>query len=160
MSECTKNADICLKNFTINTHAFLCIFSIDSRDNPFLPGGDLSKEADDILSKAKIIRDTFILQEESNAANSGQVQETSFKDTEKGNSKSSENQSPVKETFTEQTVSVSENAVVQNASPTRTKPKENGQVDTENSLTPGSVTLAITDDNKDKKKQKKCCVVM
>lgn len=133
---------------------------IDSRDNPFLPGGDLSKEADDILKKATIIRDTFILKEESKAAKKGNVQETAVNETVKAEAQLPSNQSPVKETFTEQTVTVSENAVVQNASPTRTRPKENGQVETENSLTPGSVSLELADDNKDKKKQKKCCVVM
>ena len=138
------------------------IFSIDSRDNPFLPGGDLSKEADDILKKATIIRDTFILKDENNANKSAHEEQVHTADVNKteAESQSSANQSPVKETVIQKTVSKSENAVVPNASPTKTRPKENGQVDTENSLTPGSVAVEITNDNKDKKKQQKCCVVM
>ncbi|XP_041360017.1 uncharacterized protein LOC121376255 isoform X3 [Gigantopelta aegis] len=38
--------------------------SMESRDNPFLPGGELSKEADDLLKRATIIRDQFLLEEE------------------------------------------------------------------------------------------------
>ncbi|XP_035829071.1 uncharacterized protein YGR130C-like, partial [Aplysia californica] len=38
--------------------------SLESRDNPFLPGGDLSREAEDLLSRATIIRDNFYLNEE------------------------------------------------------------------------------------------------
>lgn len=38
--------------------------SLESRDNPFLPGGELSKEAEDLLSRATIIRDNFYLNEE------------------------------------------------------------------------------------------------
>ncbi|XP_053394459.1 uncharacterized protein LOC123525765 isoform X6 [Mercenaria mercenaria] len=136
--------------------------SIDSRDNPFLPGGDLSKEADDILKKATIIRDTFILKDEINAAKRARDQEVRKADVDKTESENqtSVNQSPVNESITQQTVSNTENAVVQNASPTNTRPKENGQVDTDNSLTPGSVAVEITDDNKNKKKQQKCCIVM
>ncbi|GFN94106.1 hypothetical protein PoB_002061200 [Plakobranchus ocellatus] len=37
---------------------------LESRDNPFLPGGELSKEAEDLLSRATIIRDNFYLNEE------------------------------------------------------------------------------------------------
>ncbi|XP_041360021.1 uncharacterized protein LOC121376255 isoform X7 [Gigantopelta aegis] len=37
---------------------------MESRDNPFLPGGELSKEADDLLKRATIIRDQFLLEEE------------------------------------------------------------------------------------------------
>lgn len=132
------------------------IFSIDSRDNPFLPGGNLSKEADEILSNATIIRDTFVLREEKEAARKQFFEDISWDD----NNQLEDYQSPVKEDTTKQTVSSTENAVVHNASPTKTRPKENGQLDTDNSLTPGSVTIELTDDNKDKKKQKKCCVVM
>ncbi|CAL1531145.1 unnamed protein product [Lymnaea stagnalis] len=38
--------------------------SLESRDNPFLPGGDLSREAEDLLRRATIIRDNFYLNEE------------------------------------------------------------------------------------------------
>ncbi|KAK7100568.1 uncharacterized protein [Littorina saxatilis] len=38
--------------------------SLESRDNPFLPGGDLSKEAEELLKKATIVRDKFYLNQE------------------------------------------------------------------------------------------------
>lgn len=38
--------------------------SLESRDNPFLPGGDLSKEAEELLKKATIVRDKFFLEQE------------------------------------------------------------------------------------------------
>ncbi|KAL8557955.1 hypothetical protein ACOMHN_052455 [Nucella lapillus] len=37
---------------------------LESRDNPFLPGGDLSKEAEELLKKATIVRDKFFLEQE------------------------------------------------------------------------------------------------
>lgn len=145
--------------------------SIDSRDNPFLPGGSLSQEADDILSKATIIRDTFILKDDSiKAKNHNVTKETSSaaKDIRSSSGKpddhsydnDSECKLPVNDNMNQQDVHRTETAMVQNATPPRTRQKENGQVDTENSLTPGSVTLDISDNNKDKKKQKKCCVIM
>ena len=45
----------------------LCVcvcFSLESRDNPFLPGGDLSREAEELLSKATIVRDKFFLEQQ------------------------------------------------------------------------------------------------
>ncbi|XP_012943124.1 mediator of RNA polymerase II transcription subunit 13 [Aplysia californica] len=47
-----------------NTYSKLQGPSLESRDNPFLPGGDLSREAEDLLSRATIIRDNFYLNEE------------------------------------------------------------------------------------------------
>ncbi|KAL8576517.1 hypothetical protein ACOMHN_003075 [Nucella lapillus] len=38
--------------------------SLESRDNPFLPGGNLSREAEDLLSKATIVRDKFYLDQQ------------------------------------------------------------------------------------------------
>ena len=60
-------------------------------------------------------------------------------------------------------VSKTENAVLNHSStpsPTKDRVKENGQLDSDKTVTPGSVALEIADDDKDKKKQKKCCVVM
>jgi hypothetical protein len=114
------------------------------------------------LKKATIIRDTFIFKDGNNAVKRTREENVQIADVNKTESEnqSSANQSPVKETIIQKTISNSENAVVPNDSSTNTRPKENGQVDTENSLTPGSVTLEITDDNKNKKKQQKCCIVM
>uniref|UniRef100_A0A0B7BQT4 Uncharacterized protein n=1 Tax=Arion vulgaris TaxID=1028688 RepID=A0A0B7BQT4_9EUPU len=38
--------------------------SLESRDNPFLPGGELSREAEDLLSRATIIRHHFYLNDD------------------------------------------------------------------------------------------------
>ncbi|XP_029653569.1 uncharacterized protein LOC115226693 isoform X1 [Octopus sinensis] len=38
--------------------------NLESRDNPFVPGGELSIDTDDILKRATIVRDRFILNEE------------------------------------------------------------------------------------------------
>ncbi|KAL4236904.1 hypothetical protein ACF0H5_005290 [Mactra antiquata] len=130
--------------------------SVNSQDNPFLPGGNLSKEADEILSKATIIRDTFILTEE-NKTNKLNSQNPELS----GSNHSSANQSPVQESVTQQKIVLNSECVPdQSQSPARTRPKENGQVESENSVTPGSVAVELTDDNRDKKKQKKCCVIM
>jgi len=130
----------------------LSIFSVSSRDNPFLPDGDLRKQADEILSHATIIRDTFILNEENNARRAEQQNNST-----KSNGNNCVSQTPVSETMVQNQVIKSESAVVQNASPTKTHPKENGQVETENSVSPGSVGVELVDN---KKKQKKCCSIM
>lgn len=144
----------------------LSIFSISSRDNPFLPGGDLRKEADEILSQATIIRDTFILNEQRNAKHGGVRQETAptslhqIDNRSNGSRSNCVSQTPVTESMVETQVIKNESAVVQNASPTKTVPKENGQIEGDNSVSPASVSVGIPDDNKDKKKQKKCCSIM
>ena len=54
---------------------FLSVFSsLESRDNPFLPGGDLSKEAEELLSKATIVRDKFYLDQEQRRNTAAQAQ--------------------------------------------------------------------------------------
>ena len=59
----------------------------------------------------------------------------------------------------EETVSAEENKMTESLPNAR--PKVNGQVtESEDSLTPGSVKMELTEENKDKKKQKKCCTVM
>lgn len=132
--------------------------SIGSRDNPFLPEGDLRKEADEILAKATIIRDTFVLKE--SCKNSKAAKQT-LQENKSSNS-------PVEEQIVQYDVAVSECSehqmvpclVLQTPPPQTTDLKENGLADTENSLTPEHLNLDIADDNKDRKKQKKCCTIM
>lgn len=133
--------------------------SVDSRDNPFLPGGELDKEAEDILSRATIIRDKFILKDTDND-NSSDHNPGSSPAKPKSPVESNavpevgSNALPVEETVTAEVNKMAES--VPNA-----RPKVNGQVtESEDSLTPGSVKMELTEENKDKKKQKKCCTVM
>ena len=42
-------------------------FSLESRDNPFLPDGDLSKETEELLSQAIIVRNKFYLGQQGHA---------------------------------------------------------------------------------------------
>ncbi|BFZ16920.1 hypothetical protein BsWGS_19959 [Bradybaena similaris] len=42
--------------------------SLESRDNPFVPGGELSREAEDLLSRATVVRDHFYLNEDEKRA--------------------------------------------------------------------------------------------
>ena len=146
---------------------------MDSRDNPFLPGGSLRQEADEILSKATIVRDKFILEAENSrrakleASSPEAASPKNNSSPRRGDSHKNGNscvsQSPVQETMTVNEVSKTENAVLNHSStpsPTKDRVKENGQLDSDKTVTPGSVALEIADDDKDKKKQKKCCVVM
>ena len=58
-----------------NVPCLLSVFSsLESRDNPFLPGGDLSKEAEELLSKATIVRDKFYLDQEQRRNTAAQAQ--------------------------------------------------------------------------------------
>ena len=126
--------------------------SLESRDNPFKPDGELCKEAEDILKRATIIRDTFILNEK----RGNDASKTNSKDTANGDS---QGQQIVQEEAISQT-SVSESS----SSPVSIQPKQNGVED--KNVSPDSVKVdmdsnAINDVNfKDKKKQKKCCNVM
>lgn len=123
----------------------------------------MRKEADEILSKATIIRDTFILKEDSNAKKL-QKRESSKSSPPQENRSNGSNcvsQTPVSETMTQNQVSNTECALVQNASSTKSQPKENGQVETtDNSVSPGNVAVDVADDSKEKKNQKKCCTIM
>jgi len=132
--------------------------SIDSRDNPFLPGGDLRKEAEDILSRATIIRDTFTLRDGTVATSPASPEKQTARPA--NGSPVTQGEQPVTETMTTQVVKSTEASAVPNSGSTETRHKENGQVDTDNSLTPGSVKVDIAEDFKDRKKQKKCCSVM
>uniref|UniRef100_A0A0B6ZIF2 Uncharacterized protein n=1 Tax=Arion vulgaris TaxID=1028688 RepID=A0A0B6ZIF2_9EUPU len=49
--------------------------SLESRDNPFLPGGELSRETEDLLSRATIVRDNFFLNENEKQALRDQQQQ-------------------------------------------------------------------------------------
>lgn len=46
------------------TSLLLCLCSLESRDNPFLPGGDLSRETEELLKRATIVRDKFYLDQQ------------------------------------------------------------------------------------------------
>lgn len=53
--------------YVLTSSIFFCS-SLESRDNPFVPGGELSREAEALLSRATIIRDHFYLHEEEKRA--------------------------------------------------------------------------------------------
>ncbi|KAL3869834.1 hypothetical protein ACJMK2_042467 [Sinanodonta woodiana] len=131
---------------------------VGSRDNPFLPGGELQKEADDILKRAKVVRDKFYLKDSyADNVQSQPSPKSSPAQENKSMEETEENISP--EVAKKAEVSWQETK----------KPKENGKLD--ESTSPENVKLdiprdqidgnVISDDtNKDKKKQKKCCSVM
>jgi hypothetical protein len=110
----------------------------------------LSKEAEDILKRATIIRDTFILNDSKGKDNS-----RSSGDSSNGG----QTLQPVQEESISQT-QVKESQ----SSPVSIQPKQNGVED--KAVSPDSVKVdvepnTINDFNfKDKKKQKKCCNVM
>ena len=119
-----------------------------------MPGGDLSKEAEEILSRATIIRDKFILKD--NERNQEQISLSSptKPNPEEPKQEVESNALPVEETVSAEVANMAES--VPNA-----RVKENGQItESEDSLTPGSVKMELMEENKDKKKQKKCCTIM
>lgn len=125
---------------------------MESRDNPFKPDGELCKEAEDILKRATIIRDKFILNENREKGAS----KTSLKDTANGDSPL---QAVQEENISQTTVNQSK------SSPVSIQPKQNGVEDKK--VSPDSVIVDVVDSHaindvsfKDKKKQKKCCSVM
>lgn len=126
--------------------------SLESRDNPFKPDGELCKEAEDILKRATIIRDKFILNENREKGAS----KTSLKDAANGDSPL---QAVQEENISQTTVNQSK------SSPVSIQPKQNGVEDKK--VSPDSVRVDVVDSHaindvsfKDKKKQKKCCSVM
>lgn len=129
---------------------------VDSRDNPFLPGGNLSKEAEDILARATIIRDTFILKDNEGANTGSNVKDTSGA------------HAPVEEPMTANVAGSTEasppsaasgnTAAAPKSNINDVKPKENGQLETDSSLTP--VNEKVVDPDKNKKKHQKCCLIM
>ena len=123
-----------------------------------MPDGDLSKEAEDLLARATIIRDKFILNEQ------GQV-------VENDSLLQSANSSPVKQTadpgngIVEETIAPS-SATESHCAPN--KPRQNGKLE-DSSVSPESVKPEVNSDGsvnpdrnvKDKKKQQqKCCTIM
>ncbi|OWF54374.1 hypothetical protein KP79_PYT08325 [Mizuhopecten yessoensis] len=134
-------------------------YTLESRDNPFMPGSDLCKEAEEILQKATIIRDRFILRDETDGTPEEEVtSETKLELHSPGNGKDC---SVVEETLLPQT------SASVNAAP-NAKARQNGKIDDTVSPTTVKVEvgggqsdgLMVIGDNKDKKKQKKCCSVM
>ena len=110
----------------------------------------MDKEAEEILSRATIIRDRFILKDnESNPEPKSNSSPTMHKPEVE------QNELPVEETVSAAVANTAESSVP------NARPKENGQItESEDSLTPGSVRMELTEENKDKKKQKKCCAIM
>ncbi|XP_033739018.1 uncharacterized protein LOC117326382 isoform X11 [Pecten maximus] len=132
---------------------------LESRDNPFVPGSDLCKEAEEILQKATIIRDRFILSDETGDTPDGEVtSETKSQPNFPGNGKDC---SVVEEELSPQT------SAPVNTAP-NAKARQNGKIDDTVSPTAVKVEvgggqsdgLTVIGDAKDKKKQKKCCSVM
>lgn len=122
--------------------------SLESRDNPFVPGGELAIDTDDILKRATIVRDKFILDEQekqkSENEKSALVQDKTDGPSDKDVGKSPDTKGPGKDL-----------------------PKENGKVEEEKAEEQatrppsGGQTGDLQDAPKEKKKQKKkCCTIM
>ncbi|XP_060077859.1 uncharacterized protein LOC132557376 isoform X5 [Ylistrum balloti] len=152
-SECRRSPELALAE----TDPEVSYMTLESRDNPFVPGSDLCKEAEEILQKATIIRDRFILRDEAVDTPDGEVtSETQSQPNSPGNGKDC---SVVEEALSPQT-----------SAPVNTAPKarQNGKID--DSVSPTTVKvevgggqsdgLTVVGDSKDKKKQKKCCNIM
>lgn len=121
---------------------------LESRDNPFVPGGELAIDTDDILKRATIVRDKFILDEQekqkSENEKSALVQDKTDGPSDKDVGKSPDTKGPGKDL-----------------------PKENGKVEEEKAEEQatrppsGGQTGDLQDAPKEKKKQKKkCCTIM
>ncbi|KAK3090160.1 hypothetical protein FSP39_009568 [Pinctada imbricata] len=133
--------------------------SLESRDNPFQPDGNLSKEADDLLARAIIIRDQFIINDQGNvvASNSSSPNHSAKSSPVKSNT---EDGKPVVEETMSATLASESHAAPD-------KPKQNGKLD-DSSVSPESVRPEVNSDGstnpeeklRDKKKQQKCCIIM
>ncbi|XP_064606419.1 uncharacterized protein LOC135471223 isoform X2 [Liolophura sinensis] len=144
--------------------------STESRDNPFIPDGELSKETDELLKRATIVRDKFYLDQQERKAKG--LDSTDNVNVEK---------SPVQESVVAPVSAQPAHAHAKSSQPAcaEVKPRmrENGRV--EDSVSPegikadidkgaaepvvdGSKTPAESpgDNGKEKKKQKKCCSIM
>ncbi|XP_064606420.1 uncharacterized protein LOC135471223 isoform X3 [Liolophura sinensis] len=142
----------------------------ESRDNPFIPDGELSKETDELLKRATIVRDKFYLDQQERKAKG--LDSTDNVNVEK---------SPVQESVVAPVSAQPAHAHAKSSQPAcaEVKPRmrENGRV--EDSVSPegikadidkgaaepvvdGSKTPAESpgDNGKEKKKQKKCCSIM
>ncbi|ESP00461.1 hypothetical protein LOTGIDRAFT_157669 [Lottia gigantea] len=139
--------------------------SLESRDNPFLPGSPLAKETEDLLKRATIIRDKFYLDKDGN-----RVETPTSPNGIKGKGDIADNAKVVVED-----VVSSVQQEVQAASPSPNSPsKENGKVN--DLVTPESVKVEINDKDQQapaggnhtdkptspknkKKEKKKCCSI-
>lgn len=128
---------------------------LESRDNPFVPGGSLDQEASDILKRATIIRDQFILSEQrkySDIEQNPAPENTEIKN-EVNNTSENLNKDIIDETILQQSTNSSqalpETKLNGKTILTDSQPADINQKD-------GTLDRSV----KDKKKQKKCCSVM
>lgn len=136
--------------------------SLESRDNPFLPGGELDLETEELLKRATIIRDRFSLDERNLQNKSDNKTKMSSQSQEDG-SLQMEAQTVIEESISPKSANASHTTP-------NNKQKQNGKLE-DSKLSPESVKpevpndtadgTAVADDAmKNKKKQKKCCVIM
>ncbi|XP_052102537.1 uncharacterized protein LOC127736076 isoform X1 [Mytilus californianus] len=129
--------------------------SLESRDNPFVPGGSLDQEASDILKRATIIRDQFILSEQRKYSDIEQnpAPENTEIRNEVNNTCENLNKDIIDETILQQSTNSSqalpETKLNGKTILTDSQPVDINQKD-------GTLDRSV----KDKKKQKKCCSVM
>lgn len=128
---------------------------LESRDNPFVPGGSLDQEASDILKRATIIRDQFILSEQRKYSDIEQnpAPENTEIRNEVNNTSENLNKDIIDETILQQST---------NSSQALPETKLNGKTILTDSQPADIYQKDGTLDRsvKDKKKQKKCCSVM
>lgn len=128
---------------------------LESRDNPFVPGGSLDQEASDILKRATIIRDQFILSEQRKYSDIEQnpAPENTEIRNEVNNTSENLNKDIIDETILQQSTNSSqalpETKLNGKTILTDSQPADINQKD-------GTLDRSV----KDKKKQKKCCSVM
>ncbi|CAC5419600.1 unnamed protein product [Mytilus coruscus] len=128
---------------------------LESRDNPFVPGGSLDQEASDILKRATIIRDQFILSEQRKYSDIEQnpAPENTEIRNEVNNTSENLNKAIIDETILQQSTNSSqalpETKLNGKTVLTDSQPADINQKD-------GTLDRSV----KDKKKQKKCCSVM
>ncbi|KAK6188119.1 hypothetical protein SNE40_004370 [Patella caerulea] len=140
--------------------------SLESRDNPFLPGSPLAKETDDLLKRATIIRDKFYLDKDGNRIEAPSSP-NGIRDT-------GDHLADNAKAVVDEVIASVQQGVNQAAAPALNSPsKENGKV--KDLVTPESVKLDLNDKDqaidgnvtdkpsspKNKKKEKnKCCTIM
>jgi len=122
--------------------------SLESRDNPFVPGGELAIDTDDILKRATIVRDKFILDEQEKLKAAENEALNQVQDKTDGPSANVGKSPDTKDPGTD-------------------LPKENGKLEEQkaeqlgSSPPSGGQTGDLQDAPKEKKKQKKkCCTIM
>ncbi|XP_076462961.1 uncharacterized protein LOC143295262 isoform X1 [Babylonia areolata] len=156
--------------------------SLESRDNPFLPGGDLSREAEDLLSKATIVRDKFYLDQQRQdaeraaaAANAtgASPQHPQQKDVADGALPNDSSAHPG--AVSEDRVTPTQAAKAHASPAADPHPRENGKASSDGVASPDGVRVVVgggdgeggkgsdceaDQQDKDKAKRPKCCVVM